>query len=396
MKLLRAREIIYINSDDFYASVVRLRDATLKSRPVIVGHLSSRGSVVAASYEARAEGVRAGLTIPQARRLCPGGAFVQIDWELFRRASNALFSRLGRYSPLIEPVGLDEGFVDYTGCAGLFGKAPDTAWKIQKELAHDVCLNVSVGLAPNKLTSQVASKVAKCGQIVIVPAGEERVFLEPFPVSWLPGVRPAHIKLFSSLGIKTIGKLSQVPPVLAGHVLGPFGQKLVARAGGEDERPIRKENREEVIEVDMWFRSDVVEFARIDAGVFALSELLARRLRREGLGTQRVRLRLSYTDGYEAVQQASCGEMNHCDRLLYETSRTMLERAYNRRVKIRALHLTAVAPAPMLYQEDLFRREKGKLARLYEACDAIRDRYPGEKTLRFGKQLDCTAAGRIF
>ena len=395
MKRSRAREIIYINSDDFHASVVRLQDATLKSRPVIVGHLSSRGSVLAASYEARADGVRAGLTIPQARRLCPGGAFVQIDWELFRRVSSALFSRLGRYSPLIEPVGLDEGFIDYTGCTGLFGQVEDTAWKIQKELAHDVRLAVSVGLGPNKLISQVASKVAKCGRIIIVPAGEEQGFLEPFPVSWLPGVRTAHIEIFSSLGIKTIGTLSQVPPLLAGHVLGPFGQTLVARAGGKDERPIRTENREEVIEVGRAFRNDTIDFARIDAEVFALSESLGRRLRREGMGTRRVRLRLAYTDGYEAVQQATCGEVNHCDRLLYETSHAMLERAYNRRVKIRVLHLAAVRPAPMLYQEDLFRREKGKLARLYEACDAIRDRYPGEKTLRFGKLLNCRTAGRM-
>jgi DNA polymerase-4 len=393
MMHLRAREIIYVNSDDFHASVVRLRDATLKSRPIIVGHLSSRGSVLAASYEARADGVRAGLTIPQARRLCPGGAFVQIDWELFRRASNAFFSRLGRYSPLVEPVGLDEGFIDYTGCEGLFGKAVDTAWRIQKELARDVHLGASLGLGPNKLTSRVASKVAKCGRLTIVPLGEERAFLEPFPVRWLPGVRPAHVKMFSSLGIKTIGDLSRVPPVLAGRVWGPFGQSLVARAQGKDDRPLRTENGEEMLEVGTAFSGDVIDFHRIDAEVFALSESLGRKLRRRGLGTRRMQLRLSYRDGYESLQRAACGEVNHSDRLLYETSRAMLERAYNRRVALRAVHLAAVRPSPLLYQEDLFRRDKGKLARLYEACDAIRDKYPGETILRFGKRFTRPDAG---
>jgi DNA polymerase-4 len=386
--LSRAREIIYVNSDDFHASVVRLRDATLKSRPVIIGHLSSRGSVLAASYEARADGVRAGLTIPQARRLCPGGVFVQIDWELFYRASNALFSRLGRYSPLIEPVGLDEGFIDYTGCTRLFGKAADTAWRIQKELARDVRLGVSLGLGPNKLTSQVASKVAKCGKIATVPAGEERAFLEPFPVRWLPGVRPAHAEMFSSLGIKTIGDLSDVPPVLAGRAWGSFGQTLVARAQGKDDRPLRTENGEATLEVGAVFPGDVVDFARIDAELFALSESLGRKLRRLGLGARRLRLKLSHSDGYQSLQRAACGEVSHSDRLLYKTSRSMLERAYKRRVALRAVHLAAVRPSPLLHQEDLFRPEKGKIARLYEACDAIRAKYPGGKILCFGKMFD--------
>ncbi|MFH1755108.1 MAG: DNA polymerase IV [Candidatus Latescibacterota bacterium] len=390
MQSLQPREIIYINSDDFHASVVRIRDATLKSRPVVVGHLSSRGSVLAASYEARGDGVRVGITIPQARRLCPGAAFVQIDWALFRRASGALFSRLKRYSPLIEPVGLDEGFIDYTGCTGLFGKVQDTAWRVQKELALDVRLNVSVGLGPNKLTSQVASKVAKCGRIIIVPSGEERAFLDPFPISWLPGVGAAHVELLASLGIKTIGTLSQVPGVLAGHVLGSFGKTLVDRAGGMDERPVRPGRKEERIEVGVTFHSDLVDFARIDAAVFALAETLGRRLRRAGLGTRQVRLRLSYTDGCEVAHWAYCGEVTHCDRLLYDTAHALLERAYVRRVKVRALHLAAIHPAPLLHQGDLFRCGKEKLARLYDACDVIRGRYPGEKSLRFGKTFACS------
>jgi len=387
------REIIYINSDDFYASVVRLRDATLKSRPVIIGHLSNRGSVLAASYEARADGVRAGITIPQARRLCPGGAFVQIDWALFRRASNALFSRVGRFSPLIEPVGLDEGFIDYTGCTGLFGNAADTAWKIQKDLASDIRLNVSLGLGPNKLISRIASKAAKCGRIITVPPGEERAFLAPFPVCWLPGVRSVHVEMLSSLGIKTIGGLSQVPPALAGRVWGHFGQALVANARGEDKRPVRTESGNEVLEVGVAFRGDVIDLCRIDTEVFALAEALGRKLRRRGLGARRLRLRLCYSDGQESVQRALCGEVNHCDRLLYETSRTMLERGYNRRVKVRSLHLSAVRLSPLLHQEDLFRPQKGRLARLYEACDMIRDRYPGGRVLRFGKLFDHPDAG---
>ncbi|NIM19835.1 MAG: hypothetical protein GTO51_06280 [Candidatus Latescibacteria bacterium] len=385
MKFSNAREIIYINSDDFFASVVRLRDPALKSRPVVVGHLSSRGVVLAASYEARAEGIHPGLTIPQARRLSPSAAFVQVDWALFRRASDALFSLVRRYSPLVEPVSLDEGFMDYTGCARLFGEVKDTAWRVQKKLAAAPRLTVSLGLGPNKLVSQVASKVAKRGGIVTVSAGEEREFLAPFPLSWLPGIRPSHRETLSSLGIKTIGALSQVPPPLAECVLGSFGKTLVERAGGMDNRRVRSDGDGEIVEKGITFRNDMVELSRIDAELYMLSEALGRELRRRGQGARKLRLRLSYTDGYEATHGARLGEVCHSDRRLYEEAVILLKRAYTRRVKVRALHLAAARPVPLTEQMDLFQCENGKLARLYRACDMVREKYPGEKILCFGK-----------
>ncbi len=379
------RDIIYVSTDDFYASVTRLRDPTLRSRPVIIGQLSNRGFVLAASYEARADGVRAGLTMPQARRLCPRAAFVQIDWPLFKRASDALFSLLGRYSPLVEAVSLDEGFMDYTGCTGLFGEARDLAWKVQKELAGAVRLSASLGLAGNKLTSQVASKAAKRGGLVVVPAGGERAFLGAFPVSWLPGVRASHWKTLSMLGIRTIGSLSQVPPFLAECVLGSFGRTLVERAGGIDNRPVRLGKREALIEESVTFRDDLVDLARIDPQLYALSETLGRTLRRQGLGARGVRLRLSYTDGCEVTRGARLGEVTHSDRLFYKNAVFLLKRAYTRRVKVRALHLGAVRPVPLSGQMDLFPSENSTLDRLYQACDAIREKYPGKKVLCFGR-----------
>ncbi len=396
MGRLGAREIIYVNSDDFFASVVRLQDPTLKSRPVVIGHLSSRGSVLAASYEARADGIRPGLTIPQARRLCPRAAFVQVDWALFRRASDALFSLVGRYSPLVEPLRLDEGFIDYTGCTTLFGEARDTAWKVQKELAGTVRLNASLGLGPNKLTSQVASKVAKRGGIITVAPGEERAFLEPLPVSWLPGIRPAHHKTLSSLGIKTIGSLSQVPPPLAACVLGPFGKALVERAAGVDNRAVRSGKGVGVIEEGVVFQNDLVDFTRIDAQLYALCEGLGRALRRQRLRARGTRLRLCYTDGQEVTCEARLGAEGHTDRLLYERALTLLRRAFTRRVKVRALYLAAVRPVPLAGQLDLFHSGGGRLARLDQACDAIREKYSGEKLLCFGKTLSlCDAAACV-
>ncbi len=381
------REIIYVNADDFYASVARLRDSALTSRPVIIGHLSNRGSVIAASYEARDDGVRPGLAMPQARRLCPRASFIQIDWPLFRRASRALFSVVRQYSPLVEPVRLEEGFIDYTGCAGLFGVARDTARRVQRELAGSMRLKVSFGLGSNKLTSQVASRAAKRMGIVDVPAGQERAFLEPFPISWLPGVQSSQAKILVSLGIKTIGGLAQVPPALAGCVLGPFGSTLVERAGGRDNRPVRSGEREEILEEGVTFPSDLVDRSCLDAHLYRLCEALGRRLRRQGRGAKRLRLRLCYTDGDEAAGGGRLGRPSHSDRDLYDQAEVLLGRAYTRRVKVRALYLAAVRPQPVADQLDLFQFEGSQLGRLYRACDTIRRKYQGEKILRLGRTL---------
>ena len=128
------RRILHINTDDFYASVCRLRDPALRGRAVVVAGPPPRGMVVSASYEARGEGVERGMTVSSARRLCSGGAFVPPDWRLFRRASRAVFGVLGRYSPLVEQASLDEGYIDYTGCGRLFGHVLDAGTRIKSEI----------------------------------------------------------------------------------------------------------------------------------------------------------------------------------------------------------------------------------------------------------------------
>jgi DNA polymerase-4 len=389
MEYRTIREIIHVNTDDFYASVIRVMNPSLQRRPVVIGYLSSRGSVVAASYEARETGIRPGVPTSQARRLCPEAAFVQTDWGLFRRASGALFSVVDRYSPLVEPAGLDEGFLDYTGCAALFGAVRDVAWNLQKEVATRFSLNVSLGLAANKLVSQIASRAAKRAGLVDVPPGSERRFIAGFPVNWLPGVGETWAHTFAALGVRTIGTLAEIPDPVIERVFGPRGRILAARARGIDNRPVLPGKNggraAERVEASVTFEDDVICADFLDARLYALVEHVGRQLRRMRGGARSIRLRLTYTDGYCAAHTASFPRATALDRDLYQEARVLLKRAFGRRVKVRALQLAVPSVDPFVEQGDLFLPARRKLAGLCQVCDAIREKHGDGKILQFGK-----------
>ena len=163
------REILHINTDDFYASALRLRDPALRTKAVVVSGPAPRGMVMSASYEARGDGVRRGMTVSSAMRLCPGGVFVPPDWDLFRSVSGSIFSIVRRYSPVVESGSLDEGYVDYTGCDRLFGRAMDAGRAIKRDVRAETGLEVSLGVASSKLVSHVASREAKRAHMVSNP-----------------------------------------------------------------------------------------------------------------------------------------------------------------------------------------------------------------------------------
>jgi DNA polymerase-4 len=264
------------------------------------------------------------------------------------------------------------------------------SWRLQRELADRLGLRVSLGLGGNKLVSQVASRIAKLAGLVTVAAGEESAFLAPLPTGWLPGMSASQRKLLGLLGVRSIGMLAQVPVELAECVLGPVGKTLVERAQGVDKRPVLAGMRRDVFEEGITFEKDMCHAHRIDAHLFALSEAMGARLRRLGLGVKWLKLRLTYTDRYTVEHTMTLTRAAHIDRHIYEEAVLLLKRAYRRRVKVRALHLVAVNPVPIPGQLELFRPNNGKLASLCRACDLIREKYPGQTVLRYGKtfQLD--------
>jgi DNA polymerase-4 len=385
------REILHINTDDFYASLLRLRDPALRARAVVVAGPPPRGMVMSASYEAREEGISRGMTVSAARRLCARGAFVPPDWELFRRASGAVFSVLQRYSPLVEPAALDEGYIDYTGCRRLFGRALDTGSEIKAEIARETGLMVSVGVASNKLVSHVASRTAKRAHIVDVYAGYERSFLAPIPIGRFPVVDLGRAALLGELGISRVGDVLLFTEEIFAHCFGPWGKRLYRGATGEDPTPVRpRPAPEERLRFEELLEPDRVSRARLESALYRLAERTGGKLREEHLLARAVMVEVRYADGAGVTGTGRLGDPSSDDLRLFETASGVFRRLYSRRVRVRSLAVSVRGSEPEPVQFDLFTAAArgGRTRRLQGALDELRARFPGRTAPAFGRALD--------
>jgi len=386
------REILHVNTDDFYASVLRLRDPALRRRAVVVVGASPRGMVFSASYEAREDGVTRGMTATAARRLCGRATFIPPDWGLFRRASFAIFAVLRRYSPVVEPASLDEGYVDYTGCSRLFGPALDAGRRIKDEIARETGLAVSLGVASNKLVSHVASRSAKCANLVDVYRGYERPFIAPVPVERFPLVGDKRAPVLRELGVSRVGDVLLFTEEIFAFCFGSWGARLYRGAMGEDAAPVRmRPAPDERFTVEEILEPDRVDSRFLEGALYRLAERLGERLRAERSLAGGVSLEIRYADGLAAKGMGRPEATAADDASLYEAARRTFARLYVRRVRVRSLALTAqrIEPAPL--QIELFRGEREAAAErrsvLYAALDRLRAAYPGRVAPAFGKAL---------
>lgn len=396
------REILHVNTDDFYASVLRLRDPALRRRAVVVVGASPRGMVFSASYEAREDGVTRGMTASAARRLSSRAVFLPPDWGLFRRASSAIFGVLRRYSPVVESASLDEGYVDYTGCGRLFGPALDAGRRIKDEIARETGLAVSLGVASNKLVSHVASRSAKCANLVDVYAGYERSFVAPVPVARFPLVGEKRAPALCELGVARVGDVLLFTEEIFAFCFGSWGRRLYRGALGEDAAPVRtRAGIDERFTVEEILEPDRVEYRFLEGVLYRLAERLGEKLRAERSLAGAVGLEVRYADGLAAKgtgrpgTQAAASEATASpvsdDLSIYEAAREIFARAYARRVRVRSLVLSAgrIEPAPL--QLELFAGDREaaveRRGKLYAALDRLRAAYPGRAAPAFGRAL---------
>lgn len=386
-----SRDIVHVNTDDFYASVLRLRDPRLTGRPVVVAGLSPRSTVQSASYEAREEGVRRGMISSRARKLCPGGEFVPPDWRLFRRVAGTIFSVLDGYTPLLEPVSLDEYFIDYTGCKRIFGNVLDAACDIRRSVRDRTGLDLSLGVAANKLVSHVASRRAKCAGLVDVSPGCEKDFLSHLPVSRFPPVGSDSAGLLYDLGISRVGDILKFPEEVFLHCFGRWGRRLYRGALGEDDSPVRRSGPEkESIPAEEVFATDRMEAGFLDAVLYTLAGELARKLRERGMAAAEVAVEIGYTDGRNAARKTSL-EPASAEGAIFRAAEALFSAMFTRRVRVRRLRLEAGRLSPEPRQLSLITdgRFSGKLRRrrLYRALDSLSERFPSGVAPVFGRAL---------
>jgi len=316
--------ILHADLDAFYASVEQRDDPRLLDRPVIVGS----GVVLAASYEARACGVRTAMGGAQARRLCPRAVVVQPRMSAYAEASKAVFSVFAETSPLVEGLSIDEAFLDVRGLGLISGTPVEIAARLRREVREQVRLPITVGVARTKFLAKVASGVAKPdGLLVVAPEGE-LAFLHPLPVERLWGVGPATAGKLRHRGIRTVGEVAELAEATLVALLGrAAGRHLHALAHNRDARPVRVGRRRRSIGAQRALGRSPPASGALDAVVLGLVDRLARRLRAARRVCRTVVLRLRFADFSRATRSRTLAEATAQTRTILDTARTLLAAA---------------------------------------------------------------------
>lgn len=386
----RVRQIIHLDMDAFYASVEVLDNPELKGKPVIVGGPKQRGVVSAASYEARKFGVHSALPTAQAMALCPQGFFLPVRMARYKEVSDQIFEIFHRFTPLVEPLSIDEAFLDVTASQQLFGPAEAIARRIKNVVREDIGLTVSAGVAPSKLVAKIASDLNKPDGLTVVPEGKVRQFLAPLPIERLWGVGKVTQKDLSLLNVKTMGDLSRLPKDLLQRRFGQQGLQLYFLSKGIDDREVQPERKAKSIGREETFPEDIREKERAGKELLALSHRVAKRLRRHKAAGQTITLKVTYHDFTRITRSLTVPAATDDGRKIYRVCLDLLEKTEIGKKSIRLLgiylsHLTKPGEGQLF----LFDQNNGfkKGAKLNNALDAIQEKY-GDQAIRPGSLLD--------
>ena len=286
--------ILHVDLDAFYASVEVLRDPSLAGRPVVVGGGAGiRGVVMSASYEARAYGIRSAMPAVRARRLCPDAVFVPPDFESYKAHSNRFREVLLAVTPLVEPIALDEAFLDVSGAYLLFGDPTTIGERIRRQVREGVGVPCSVGVGPSKLVAKLASRDAKPDGLVWVRADEVQAFLDPLPARALWGVGEKTMEVLSRLGVRTVGDLARTPPVVLGRLMGDqHARDLHELARGMDDRPVVPYEPPKSVSHEETFDRDLDDEQELLRELLGLSQRVGARLREDGYRARTVTLKV--------------------------------------------------------------------------------------------------------
>ena len=376
------RAILHCDLDAFYASVEQREHPEYRGRPVIVGGgPNDRGVVSAASYEARRFGIRSAMPLRTAGRLCPDGIFVPGDHERYGEASDQVMALFAERTPLVEPISLDEAFLDVTATEHLWGNALAIANELKRAVRERCGLVLSVGLATNKLCAKVASDLRKPDGLVVVPAGEERTFLAPLPLERLWGVGPKTRALLEGWGLRTIGDLAAFDRSTLDARLGEHGTAIHERSHGVDDSPVVPEMAPKSVGHMHTFDTNTLDPGRIEGMLLRLSEGVGRRLREQTLRGRTITLALRVAPFETRSRQRTLGVATNDDATIFRVARTLLrdalaeDRAQGRTSPVR---LVGVSVSGLVAGEQLGLFDSARQNRLNAALDAVRERFGDE------------------
>ncbi|MEE8287246.1 MAG: DNA polymerase IV [Gammaproteobacteria bacterium] len=379
--------ILHVDMDAFYASVEELDDPGLVGQPVVVGGTpDGRGVVAAANYAARHYGIHSAMPAARARRLCPHAVFIRSRMDRYVEVSVELRGIFARYTPLVEPLSLDEAFLDVTSSLRLFGDGLAIARRIKGEIREELGLVASVGVAPNKFLAKLASDLDKPDGLVVVPTDAIEAFLEPLPVSRLWGVGKVSNRDLAAMGVHTIGDLRRLPEDLLVSRFARTAAHLLRLARGIDDRRVVPDRDAKSISHETTFAIDIDDAEVLRSWLLELTEQVATRLRRQGLRGRTVFIKVRYADFHTVTRSESLDAPSNVTRELYLTAVRLLQAQLARSPQpVRLLGMGAsVVTGEELEQGQLFEAEaREQQRRIDTVVDSIKSRF-GHRALRRG------------
>jgi DNA polymerase-4 len=386
-KMTKLRQIIHVDMDAFYASVEQLDNPDLKGKAVVVGGAADkRGVVSAASYEARRFGVHSAMPMSQAIRLCPQAVILPVRMKRYVELSRRIHAIFQTYTPQIEPISLDEAFMDVTGSVGLFGNAEKIGREIKQQIKEQLGLIASVGIASNKFLAKLASDLDKPDGFVHIIDENRQATLDPLPVSCIWGIGKVTGKTLTSRGINTIRQLRETPLESLRCILGNQTEHVLNLAQGIDDRPVESDREAKSISGEQTFATDIEDKEFLLSILLNHVEEVAHRLRTSRLQAKTITLKLRYGNFKTITRSSTLDHPTNLTHTLWQKATETFQKWHA--TSARALRLLGFGVSGLSDedsgQQQLFTDpEEERQKRLDRAFDAIRNRY-GSKALKHG------------
>ncbi|MEE9537349.1 MAG: DNA polymerase IV [Desulfobacterales bacterium] len=375
--------ILHIDMDAFYASVEQLDNPRLKGKCVIVGGTSNRGVVSAASYEARQFGVRSAMPIYQAKQKCPHGIFVPPRMSRYKEVSKKVMALLRDFSPLVEPVSIDEAYLDITGCQRLFGEPQETAWEIKRQIKETVHLTCSIGVAPNKFLAKIASDLEKPDGLTLILPDMVSEFIDSLPIKKVPGVGKKMHRQLELLSIRTLGDVQRLPEKTLVKHLGKFGKRLRTLSSGTDHSPVTPHAPHKSISSERTLAADTRDTKLLKRYLLKQSEEVAKQLRKAGVRAKTITLKIKDADFKQVTRRTTIDIPTQSSKTIYRHAERLVDNfKITKKIRLIGVGTSGFSSVASSVQIGLFDRDD-KIEDEWEKVDKTLDSI----SKKFGKDV---------
>ena len=375
---------MHVDMDAFFAAIEQRDHAEYRNKPVIVGGLSNRGVVSTASYEARKFGVFSAMSMAEARKRCPDGIFVSTNHHHYSEVSQQIFAIFAEFAPSIEPLSLDEAFMDVSGMEKLVQDWREYALKLKKRIENEIGLVASVGIAPNKFLAKLASDLEKPNGLVIIQKEKAKELIKDLPIRALWGVGKKTAVQLNALGFYTVGQIAAAELSFLVQHFGNLAYRLQELANGRDDREVETDRLTQSIGNEITFDQDLLSRAQAETQLLALAEKVGWRLRSEGVAARTITIKIRFASFATITRSQTLAEATNFDEDIYKIAVDLYKKCVITE-KIRLLGITG-NHLSLNEQFNLF-EEDAKKKTLYGTLDKLKGRF-GEKIITKAKLLN--------